>query len=65
MSVFRGIVALLAARQYFALPVVVNVTPQLKAEGGTATLLQHAIPFALVIHLQSRWENGMPVKNKF
>jgi hypothetical protein len=40
VSVFRGIVALLAARQYFALPVVVNVTPQLKAEGGDATLLQ-------------------------
>ncbi len=40
VSVFRGIVALLAARQYFALPVVVNVTPQLQAEGGSATLLQ-------------------------
>jgi hypothetical protein len=40
VSLFRGIVALLAARQYFALPVVVNVTPQLKAEGGDATLLQ-------------------------
>lgn len=40
VSEFRGIVALLAARQYFALPVIVNVTPQLHCEGGTATLLQ-------------------------
>ena len=33
--------------------------------GPTATLLQHAIPPALTMHPQSRWEIGIPVKSAF